>query len=386
MISLARVEMRVLRLPLLAPFETSFGRDITREVIVLSATSAEGIVGWGECSAFSLPNYNEEDTATARHILSQYIIPNLLDNPVQSPQDYAARYAWIRGNRMAKAALEEALWDIAAQQAGQPLWKFLGGSRQQIPAGVSIGIAADEATLVEEVAGFIAQGYRRIKIKVKPGREVGPVQAIRARFPDIPLQVDANSAYTLSDEHVALLKQLDDYGLLLIEQPLGEDDLIDHAQLQPQLRTPICLDESLRSRDDVRKMHEIGAGKVVNLKRGRVGGLSETLAIHAYCQQHGIPAWCGGMLETGIGRAINLAVASLPGLTMVGDTSASNRFYAEDVIAAPFQLVSSGPHRGTISVPNLPGIGVRVDMRVLDSYTVNYNTYRPSLVIRLGGG
>lgn len=381
MIKLSRIEIRTLRLPLISPFETSFDRETVREVLLLAAYSSDGLVGWGECSAFSEPLYNEEDNVTARHILADYIIPSVLDQPVASPQDYAARFAHIRGNRMAKAALEDALWDIAAQQAGQSLWRFIGGVRQQVPAGVSIGIAENDEALVEQVADFLAQCYQRIKIKIKPGRDVSPTAAIRARFPDIPLQVDANSAYSLSAEHLSALKALDEYRLLLIEQPLAEDDIIDHATLQAQLKTPICLDESIRTRDDARKAHQINATRIINIKRGRVGGISEALAIHDYCRANNIPVWCGGMLETGVGRAINLALATLPGFTMVGDLSASNRFYTEDIIVAPFTLLQSGPHRGTISVPNSPGIGVRVDEQKLDHYMVNLHTYRanPSL-------
>ncbi len=376
MIKLARIEIRTLRLPLISPFETSFGRDTVREVLLIAAHTSDGLTGWGECSAFSEPLYNEEDNVTARHILADYIIPSLLDQAVDSPQDYAARFAHIRGNRMAKAALEDALWDIAAQQAGKPLWRLLGGVRQQVPAGVSIGIAASDDVLVEQVADFLEQGYQRIKIKIKPGRDISPTAAIRARFPDVPLQVDANSAYTLAPHHVATLKALDDYRLLLIEQPLGEDDIIDHATLQAQLTTPVCLDESIRTRDDARKAHQLGATRVINIKRGRVGGLTEALAIHDYCLANHIPVWCGGMLETGVGRAINMALATLPGFTMVGDLSASNRFYAEDIITAPFVLLNSGPHRGTISVPNAPGIGVRVDEARLDQYMINLHVYR----------
>ncbi len=370
-----------MRLPLINPFETSFGRDTVREVLLIAAHTSDGLTGWGECSAFSEPLYNEEDTTTARHILADYIIPSLLDQAVDSPQHYATRFAHIRGNRMAKAALEDALWDIAAQQAGKPLWRLLGGVRQQVPAGVSIGIAASDDALVAQVADFLAQGYQRIKIKIKPGRDVGPTTAIRARFPDVPLQVDANSAYILAADHLAALKELDDYRLLLIEQPLGEDDIVDHATLQAQLATPICLDESIRSRDDARKAHQLDAGRIINIKRGRVGGLTEALAIHDYCRANNIPVWCGGMLETGVGRAINLALATLPGFTMVGDLSASNRFYAEDIITAPFVLLNSGPQRGTISVPNAAGIGVRVDEAKLDQYMINLHVYRanPSL-------
>lgn len=381
MIELARIEMRTLRLPLLAPFETSFGRDTVREVLLLTAHTRDGLRGWGECSAFREPLYNEEDNVTARHILADYIIPQVLDQPVASPPDYAARFAPIRGNRMAKAALEDALWDIAAQQAGKPLWRLLGGVRQQVAAGVSIGIAANDEALVAQVADYIAQGYQRIKIKIKPGRDLAPTAAIRARFPDVPLQVDANSAYSLSDTHIATLKKLDDYDLLLIEQPLAEDDIIDHATLQAQLRTPICLDESIRSRDDARKAHQLGATRIINIKRGRVGGLTEALAIHDYCLAHHIPVWCGGMLETGVGRAANIALATLPGFSMVGDISASNRFYAEDIIAAPFSLIQSGRHRGSINVPNGPGLGVRIDEAKLDQYMVNLLVFRanPSL-------
>ncbi|PZR99774.1 MAG: o-succinylbenzoate synthase, partial [Candidatus Chloroheliales bacterium] len=352
MIKLSRIEVRTLRMPLISPFETSFGRESVREVLLIAVHTADGLTGWGECSAFSEPLYNEEDNTTARHILADYIIPSLLDQPVDSPQDYAARFAYIRGNRMAKAALEDALWDIAAQQVGKPLWRYLGGVRQQLPAGVSIGIAANDAALVEQVADFLEQGYQRIKIKIKPGRDVAPTAAVRARFPDVPLQVDANSAYTLAPHHLAALKALDDYRLLLIEQPLGEDDIVDHATLQAQLATPICLDESIRSRDDARKAYQLDAARIINIKRGRVGGITEALAIHDYCRANGIAVWCGGMLETGVGRAINLALATLPGFTMVGDLSASNRFYAQDIIAAPFTLLKSGPRRGTISVPN----------------------------------
>jgi O-succinylbenzoate synthase len=356
------------RMPLVAPFETSFGRIHSRDGLLVEARS-EGLTGWGECVADRDPGYSYETSGTAWHILKDFLIPRLLGREIAAPADAQTLLAAVRGHNMAKSALEMALWDIAGQAEGKSLRELLGGGRERVAVGVSVGLQASPEALVEVVDKYLSQGYGRIKIKIKPGRDVIDAQAVRRAFPEIKLQVDANSAYTL--ETAAALKPLDDLNLLLIEQPLDEDDLWDHRALQAQFSTPICLDESITSLRRARQALEMGACKVVNIKTGRVGGLSQAIAIHDLCQARGAPVWCGGMLETGVGRAANLALASRPNFTLPGDISATERYYAEDVTVERFTLNPDS----TISAPTAPGLGVHIDRQALQRVTLTSLTF-----------
>ncbi|MFN3706154.1 MAG: o-succinylbenzoate synthase [Thermoflexales bacterium] len=357
-ITLARVELFHIAMPLLTPFETSFGVTTERRTVLVKAITRDGIVGWGEWAGDG-PGYSYETEHTAWHILKDYVIPLAFRAPFEGPREATQRFRFVRGHHIAKAALEAALWDIAAQQAGMSLAAYLSSCtghpvRSRVPVGVSIGLQPTPEALVECVAGFLAQGYQRIKIKIKPGRDVADAVAVRRAFPRVPLMVDANSAYTLAD--APTFKQMDELELLMIEQPLGYDDIFDHSRLQPQLKTPICLDESIHSPDHARAAIALGACRIINIKQGRSGGLAHALAIHDLCAAANVPVWCGGMLESGIGRALNVAMAALPNFTLPGDLSASNRYYAEDLIDPPFTLEPDG----TLRVPQQPGLGVCV--------------------------
>jgi o-succinylbenzoate synthase len=365
-----RVSLYHLRMPLRSPFETSFGRTYERECILLSIHAA-GLIGYGECVADAVPGYAYETTGTAWHILRDFLAPVILGQPLPEPSGFQAQVAGVRGHPMAKAGLEMALWDLKGKVEGRSLRDVLGGTRSTVAVGVSVGIQASPESLVEVVAGYLAQGYGRIKIKIKPGRDVADARAVRRAFPAIRLQVDANSAYTLAS--AGALHPLDDLDLLLIEQPLAEDDLWDHSRLQAILRTPICLDESILSERHARQALEMGACRIINIKPGRVGGLSQALAVHDLCRAQGVPVWCGGMLETGVGRAANLALASLPGFTLPGDISASDRYYAQDITQKRYTLNSDS----TITVPSGPGLGVTVDPEALDRFTLSKLDIRP---------
>lgn len=353
-----------LRMQLRSPFETSFGRIQTRDCILLAA-QADGLIGYGECVADLDPGYSYETTQTAWHILRDFLAPAVLGVELESAQDLQARLRFVRGHQMAKAGLEMALWDLLGKASNQSLYQLLGGERLSVEVGVSVGLQASPQALVEAVENYLSQGYRRIKIKIKPGRDVEDTKAVRNAFPDLRLQVDANSAYTL--ESAEALLPLDELGLLLIEQPLAEDDLWDHRQLQGQFRTPICLDESILSARHARQALEMGACRVINIKAGRVGGLAESQAIHDVCQSLGVPVWCGGMLETGVGRAANLALASLPNFKLPGDISATERYYHEDITEQRFSLNPDS----TITVPQTPGLGVTIDRSALEIATLD---------------
>ncbi len=360
---ISSVILRNLRMTLQTPFETSFGRINTRDCLLLEA-HADGIVGYGECAADLDPGYSYETTGTAWHILKEFLIPAILDQDLESPQDLQTRMGFVRGHPMAKAGLEMALWDLIGKQQGRSLRALFGGTRDKVAVGVSIGLQESPEALVETAAGYLAQGYQRIKIKIKPGRDVGDAQALRLAYPDLRMQVDANSAYTL--ECAKALLPLDELNLMLIEQPLAEDDLWDHSRLQQHFDTPLCLDESIISVRHARQALEMGACKVINIKPGRVGGLSIGVAIHDLCQSQGVPVWCGGMLETGVGRASNLAIASLPGFQLPGDISATERYYSEDITEQRFQLNQDS----TIDVPDGPGLGVTIDQAALERATL----------------
>jgi O-succinylbenzoate synthase len=355
------ITLHHISMPLVAPFETSFGVTRVRECILVSIQS-EGLTGWGECAVDRDPGYCYETTGTAWHILKDFIAPNLLGEYVADAVDFQRRVEDIRGHNLAKAGVEMALWDLLGKRLGKSLCEILGGQRARVPVGVSVGLQANPEALVERVEKYLAAGYGRIKIKIKPGRDVGDTEAVRKAFPHIPLQVDANSAYTLQTCQV--LRPLDMLKLLLIEQPLDENDLWNHARLQKQFHTPICLDESITSLLLAHSALEMEACKIINIKPGRVGGLSQAVAIHDLCRAQGIPVWCGGMLETGVGRAANLALAALPGFTLPGDISASDRYYKQDITHERF-LLDAG---STIDVPNGPGLGVTVDPAALKKF------------------
>jgi len=364
-----RVELRILRLPYVHFFETSFGRSYDRTFILVRAFEG-GESGWGECCAEEAPLYGPETTETAWHVLKAFLVPLVFRKGIVEPEDFAREARAFRGNEMAKAGLELALWDLKARKAGVPLSRLYGGIRDEVEVGVSCGIEDSLPELVARVGAFLEQGYRRIKIKIKPGWDVRACEAVRAAYPDIVLQVDANGAY--GPEDAGTLVALDAFRLLLVEQPFPPYDLWEHARLQARMATPLCLDESILSIETARAAVEMGSCRIVNLKVGRVGGPAELRKIHDYCEAHGVPVWCGGMLESGVGRAHNLHLASLPDFKLPGDLSASRRYYQEDIIDPPVEL--SGP--GRIRVPDGPGIGVHpVEERVRRA-TLRAETFR----------
>jgi O-succinylbenzoate synthase len=357
-------------LPLVAPFATSFG-SIDHKECILVRLNAEGLTGYGESSVERDPGYNYETTGTAWHILKEFVAPLILGQDVSDANDFQRRVAGIRGHHLAKAGVEMALWDLLGKRDGLSLKEMFGGVQDKVEVGVSIGIQETAFNLVRTAEEYVRQGYNRIKIKIKPGRDVTETSAVRKTFPEIRLQVDANSAYSL--ETSGALKPLDELELLLIEQPLYEDDIWDHRVLQEQFHTPICLDESILSPRHARYALEMGACRIINIKPGRVGGLSQGLAIHEMCCAQNVPVWCGGMLETGVGRASNLAITSLPGFSLPGDISASDRYFSRDITHERFTLNSDS----TIDVPDLPGLGVSIDKEALRSFTLAKMELRP---------
>lgn len=368
-VRLDAIELRVLHLPLVAPFTTSFGTETVREVIVVRVRTADGGEGWGEIVTQNAPLYSSEYTHGAWDVATRWLGPALLHRGTLAPEDVAPALEPFVGHRMAKAGLELAVVDAALRSEGRSFASYLGTVREMVPSGVSVGIQSDPAALVDTVRGYLDEGYVRIKIKIRPGRDIADTDAVRSAFPGIPLQVDANSAYTLRDAD--LLAELDRFDLLLVEQPLQEDDLVDHAALAQRLRTPICLDESITSVKAARDALALGATAVVNVKAGRVGGYLEAVRIADLCEEAGVPVWCGGMLETGIGRAANAALAALPAFTLPGDVSASARFYARDIVSEPAVL-----EEGHVRVPTGPGLGVDIDPAALDGFTVARETLR----------
>jgi len=347
---LDRIDLHRVRLPLVRPFRTSSSYREAIEHVLIRVESTDGAVGWGECAAPVDPYYCAETSGTCWHVVGDFLAPSVVGRPWEAIDDFITLYGPIKGNRFARAGLELAAWDALARSRGLSLAAMLGATRPAIESGVSLGIEADFGRLFGLIDGYVAEGYRRVKLKIGPGRDVETVRAVRERYPDLPLQVDANSAYTLDDlDH---LRWLDEFGLLLIEQPLSDEDMDDHARLQAALQTPICLDESLHSLADVRRALDLDACRVVNVKPGRVGGLREAVAIHDLCLARGVPAWCGGMHEFGIGRAANVALAALPGFTLPGDVSGSDKYYSEDVVDPPIVARS-----GLVAVPEGPGLG-----------------------------
>jgi O-succinylbenzoate synthase len=358
------------RMRLKAPFETSFGVELDRDCLILEVRS-EGLTGWGECVAGSFPGYSYETTDTAWHILKDFLIPAVFEAPIVAPADLTTRYGAYKGHPLARAGLELALWDLQGLASRRSLADMLGVDRHSVPVGVSVGIQPTAAVLLDTVRAYVDQGYPRVKLKIKPGRDLEEVTLVQGAFPWLPLQVDANSAYSL--DQAAVFEEMDELGLLLIEQPLGEDDLLDHSLLQSRLRTPLCLDESIQSLRHARQALEIDACRVINIKQARVGGLTEAIAIHDLCLIHGVPVWCGGMLETGIGRAANLALAGLPGFQLPGDISASDRYYAQDIAEPAFHLNQDG----TIDIPAGPGLGIGVLKDELAAVTLRTEVLRP---------
>ncbi|MCB0256608.1 MAG: o-succinylbenzoate synthase [Anaerolineae bacterium] len=355
-----RIDLHHIELPYVHSFETSFGRELTRHGILVAVTS-DGLTGWGECVAGAGPWYSYETIETAWHVLRDYLAPAVLGHEISRPEQVVERFRRIRGHAMARAALENAVWDLLGRAEGRSLVSMLGGERTRVAVGVSVGIEPTLDELLAQVEGFVGAGYARVKLKIKPGWDVDVVWAVRERWPDLALQVDANSAYTLAD--TPRLQELDQFDLLLIEQPLHHDDMVDHAVLQKMIETPVCLDESILSPEHARWALDIDACRVINIKVGRVGGFTAARQIHDLCAERGVPVWCGGMLETNVGRAGNLALAALPNFTLPGDISASERYYARDIATPNFTLNDDS----TITVPDQSGISVDVDMDALAS-------------------
>jgi O-succinylbenzoate synthase len=366
-----RVELFVLRLPLKRAYETSGSRE-THQTRVIARVESEGAVGWGESVAPELPWYSGETPKTVWYALDEIIIPALLATDLHQPEDTERILSWIREHRMAKATIEMALWDLFAKRDGRSLSKVLGGTRDRILCGVAIGIQPSIDELIETIRRELLAGYQRVKVKIKPGWDGSVAKAIRATFPSLPFMLDANSAYTLAD--APLFKAFDAYRPTMIEQPLAHDDIVDHATLQREIETPICLDESIHTSDDARKAIEIGATRVINIKAGRVGGLTSARRIHDVCRDAGIPVWCGGMLEMGIGRAHNVHLASLPNFKLPGDVAASERYFETEIIGEPFTVEADG----TMRVPTGPGIGVTVLEKVIRKIAVQTKQYRPT--------
>jgi o-succinylbenzoate synthase len=358
-----KITLRELQMKLVTPFQISVGSTDVRRILLVEA-DVDGVIGWGECVAGETPMYSPETTETAWHILRDFLWPLIRDKEFASAADVWGLLELIRGHNMAKGALEAAVWDAEAKQKNLPLWKLLGGTREEIASGVSIGIKDTVDELVATVKKELAAGYQRIKIKIKPGKDLEQVKRLRQDFPKIKLMVDANSVYTLNDW--PLLKQLDGFYLMMIEQPLGWDDLFSHVELQKKLATPICLDECIHTLEQARAAIELGACKIINIKLGRVGGYTMARQIHDVCQQSAIPVWCGGMLESGIGRAHNIALSTLPNFTLPGDVAASKRYWHEDIIE-PEVVVSP---QGTIRVSNEPGIGYAPRLDRIEKFTV----------------
>jgi O-succinylbenzoate synthase len=358
------IELREIRLPLVYFFETSFGRTTERRIILARVIDVDGAEGWGECTAGEEPFYSSEWTETAWPTLHEVLAPMVIGKQIESAAKVFASMKPVRGHRMAKAAIETACWDLEAKRAGVPLWKHLGGVRSEIACGVSIGIQDTPEILLEKIRKEVDAGYQRIKIKIKPGWDLKIIERVRKEFPNIRLMGDANSAYKLAD--VALFQQLDQFNLMMLEQPLAHDDIFDHATLQRQIKTPICLDESIQSAEDAAHAISLGSCRIINVKLGRVGGHKEAKRVEAVTCDNEIPIWCGGMLESGIGRAHNIAMSTLANFTLPGDVSASARYWEEDIIDPP---VTVSP-RGTINPPDSPGIGYAVNLSRIESLTV----------------
>lgn len=367
-IPIKQIKLRRLKMKLKDPFTTSFGTLQEKEFFITEALDGEGNHGFGESVAFISPWYNEETVQTNYHIMKDFLIPLLQKNDIHHPDDVLEIFQPIRGNGMAKSALEGAIWDLYAKQKNITLTEALGGMKNEIDVGISIGIQPSIDDLLETIGKYIQEGYKRVKIKIKPGWDYDVLSAVKKKFPDVPIMADANSAYTLKD--INQLQRLDKLDLMMIEQPLAHDDIVDHSKLQAVMRTPICLDESIHSFEDARKAIELEACKIINIKIGRVGGLSEARRIHDYCRDNGILVWCGGMLEAGIGRAHNIALTSLSQFALPGDTAGSSRYWDKDIIK-PEVVVENG----RITIPKGAGIGYEIDWDTLNEFTVEEETF-----------
>lgn len=370
------IVLREIRMRLKAPFETSFGVTQDRRILLVEVV-VDGISGWGEVTTVESPSYNSETTDTAWHIISAFIVPKLIGKDLSGAHDVAPLLSAIRGHQMAKAGVENAVWHVDAELKGMPLAKLLGGTLGEVACGVSLGIRENPQALVRKVEEELQSGYQRIKVKIKPGKDLDFVAAARKEFPDILLSVDANSAYELRDaDH---LKKLDRFNLLMIEQPLQWDDIYSHAKLQSQVRTAICLDECINNVAHAVAAIEVGACRIINVKLGRVGGHSSARQVHDVCQQHSLPVWCGGMLESGVGRAHNIAMSTLPNFTLPGDVSASQRYWQEDIIEPEVQVTS----RGTIRVPASAGLGYIVKRDLVDRLTVRARDWKAGVATQV---
>lgn len=363
-----RIEKAVIRrmkLPFKTGFRTSFGTTVVKDFLLVELYDGEGRLGLGECSAFMRPWYNEETTVGARYVIREFLLPELLKaEEVASPEAFFDQTSWIRRNRMARSAVDCALWDLHSREAGMPEWRALGGTKNVIESGVSLGIERTPADLLKTIEKYLAQGYRRIKVKIAPGFDLDYLRAARRAFGDIMLMADANSAYTLKD--IDTFRAMDELGLLMIEQPLASDDIVDHRHLQAAIRTPVCLDESVDSVDDARRAIELGSCKIINIKVARVGGLTEARRIQAYAAQKGVGCWCGGMVDAGVARGHNIAVATLPNYVYPNDIPSSDRYYADDLVT-PSTFIDEHAH---ITASERPGTGFEPDWAVIEKHTV----------------
>lgn len=366
-----KVVLRVVSLPLKAPFTTSFGTISKREQVLVEVVG-NGVSGWGESAVLPFPFYNPETLITARHVLKDFAIPILFQSNPEVPESLSESLEKIVGNRIARAGLEMAFWDWSAKCQGVPLYKLLGGVRDSISVGVSIGLQDSIEALLDSVAKFVSEGYKRIKIKIAPGKDIRLIEAIFEKFPEVPLMVDANSAYTLDD--IEALKAIDKFKLLMIEQPLREDDIYQHSILQKQLKNAICLDESIEHEHDAQTALDLQSCRIINIKPGRVGGLTQSRRIHDRAQKAGVTVWCGGMIETGVGRAANMAIATLPGFTFPGDISESRRHFHDDIVEPEIVLQNGGQ----LILPTAPGIGFEVNREKLERYTLEQETFSRS--------
>ncbi|MDT8342411.1 MAG: o-succinylbenzoate synthase [Longimicrobiales bacterium] len=362
------LEIRIVALPLRERFEISSGAREDRRILLV-ALEGEAHTGWGEVVAAEDPSYSYETTETAWHVIRDFLAPVIVGGTFTGPEEMMAAAGWVRGHRMARAGIEMAGWDLRAREAGVSLAEAIGGERRPVPVGVSVGLQPSDDALLAKVEGYLSAGYRRVKLKIKPGRDVEMLRRVRDRFPEAALMADANSAYTLDD--LPRLREMDDLGLMMVEQPLSHEDVRDHARLQAELRTPVCLDESIRSEADARLALELGACRIINIKPGRVGGFGPARAIHDLCREAGVPVWCGGMLESGVGRAHNVALASLPGFTLPGDISESRRYWERDLVEPEFVM-----ENGTLTLPEGPGMGVTPCRERIDALTVRREVFR----------